>query len=73
MKTQEEITTAYRVLYHTATWTDGDTFVQIAAVEENLREGYAMRQFRMMQRNPLEFAIKWPSLTAALIDNYFND
>ena len=73
MKTQEEITTMYRTLYDTANWTDGDTFFQIAAVEENLREGYAMRQFRMLQRNPLEFAMKWPALTAALIDNYLSD
>jgi hypothetical protein len=73
MKTQEEITAAYKALYHTATWTDGETFVQIAATVENLREGYAMRQFSMMQRNPLDFAIKWPALTAALIDNYLND
>ena len=70
---EEEITAAYKALYQTATWTDGDTFVQIAADEENLREGYAMRQFRMLQRNPLEFAIKWPALTAVLIDKYLID
>lgn len=73
MKTQEEITAAYKALYHTATWTDEETFVQIAATVENLREGYAMRQLRMMQRNPLEFAMKWPTLTAALIDKYLDE
>ena len=73
MKTQEEITAAYKTLYHTATWTDGATFVEIAATVENLRAGYAMEQFVRMQRNPLDFAIKWPALTAALIDNYLSD
>ena len=72
MKTQEEITAAYKTLYHTATWTDGDAFVQIAATVENLRYGYAWGQFRLMQRNPLEFAIKWPKLTAALINSYLS-
>lgn len=72
MKTQEEITAAYKALYHTATWTDGETFVHIAAMVENLRYDYAMEQFVRMQCNPLDFAIKWPALTAALIDNYLD-
>lgn len=77
MKTQEELnewkmTAAYRALLDTATWTDGETFVHIAATVENLRYGYAMEQFVRMQCNPLDFAIKWPALTAALIDNYLD-
>ena len=78
MKTQEEITAAYKALYHTATWTDGETFVaaynklyQNGGTAHEL-SGYVGDQFNMMQRNPLEFAMKWPALTAALIDNYFD-
>tara|TARA_R100000951_G_C2622907_1_gene175085 strand:- start:979 stop:1227 length:249 start_codon:yes stop_codon:yes gene_type:complete len=77
MKTQEEITAAYKALYHTATWTNGETFVATynkMFPNSQVRElgGYVGDQFNMMQRNPLEFALKWPDLTAALIDKYLN-
>lgn len=77
MKTQDEITAAYQALYHTATWTDGETFLDewnhLNNADWASLNGYVGDQFNMMQRNPLEFAIKWPSLTAALIENYLND
>lgn len=74
MKTQEEITAAYKALYHTATWTDGETFLDewnhLNNDSVQSLNGYVGDQFNMMQRNPLEFAIKWPAFTAALIENY---
>jgi hypothetical protein len=77
MKTQAEITGAYRTLYHTATWTDGETFLDEWNHLKNdsvlSLSGYVGDQFQMMQRNPLEFAIKWPALTAALMNSYLND
>jgi len=76
MKTQEEITAAYKALYRTVTWTDGETFLDewnhLNNDSVQSLNGYVGDQFNMMQRNSLEFAIKWPALTAALIDNYLS-
>ena len=78
MKTQEEITAAYKALYHTANWTDGETFVAAynKLYQKGLKAhelgGYVDDQFNMMQRNPLAFALKWPDLTAVLMDKYLN-
>ena len=77
MKTQEEITAAYKTLYHTTNWTDGETFLyewnHLNNDSVQSLNGYVGDQFHMMQRNPLEFAIKWPKLTAELINSYLND
>jgi hypothetical protein len=34
--------------------------------------GYAGDQFRMMQKNPLDFIVKWPSLAKRIVERYLN-